>query len=170
MPYVHWDTAHKLERRNKCIDIAVEGKPVTARPSLDILSLYSEVSVEEHESKRINQKNSQADDPSTVLTRYELETRRYRRLFTVDELILLAYLNVLSSIHPRRTLDHSRYPTLEGDDINTRDRDQVVFRHTKSMGLKPRLMMVDQLWMWIIDDSKSTSYMGLVDGNTVGPQ
>ncbi|KAF2993228.1 hypothetical protein E8E13_001388 [Curvularia kusanoi] len=74
-------------------------------------------------------------------------------MYSDEELALLGYLNVNSPIHPRRTLDHSRYPTLQGEDIQNRDRDQVVYRHTKMLRLKPRLIMVDQLWMWIIDEN-----------------
>jgi len=156
MPYLHWDHAYKLQSRNNCIKIAVDGEPVPNRPCLDVLTQYSEETVEDIEKDHIDLKNSQADDPATVLTRSELEAERYRRMFTVDELILMAYLNVPSPIHPRRTLDHSRYPTLQGEDIDARDSDQVVYRHTKRLGIKPRLIMVDQLWMWSLNDSKSS--------------
>lgn len=159
MPYLHWDYAHKLQCRNNCIKIAVEGQPVPNRPSLDIMTQYSEETVEDVEKDHIDLKNSQADDPSSVLTRSELEAARYRRMFTIDELVMLAYLNVGSPIHPRRTLDHSRYPTLQGEDIDSRDLDQVVYRHTKRLGLKPRLIMVDQLWMWMLDDSKVNHWL-----------
>jgi hypothetical protein len=154
MPYLHWDWAHQLQRRNDCIQVAQSRKAVT-RPSLDILSQYSDNCADEIGKLVDEVKNSQADFPETVMTRHELEITRYRRFYNVNELVLMAYLNVKSPIHPRRTLDHSRYPTLCGDDINIRDSDQVVYRHTKGLGLKPRLMMVDQLWLWIIDESES---------------
>lgn len=154
MPFLHWDLAHQLQRRNACIQLARERRAVGARPSIEVMSQYAEDYARKISDDRIDTKNEQADNPYAVMTRHELELRRYRRLYTVDELALLGYLNVVSPIHPRRTLDHSRYPTLDGPDIENRDRDQVVYRHTKSMRLKPRLIMVDQLWMWIIDGSE----------------
>lgn len=157
MPYLHWDTVHKLELRNRCIRIATEGKAAPPRAPSEILSQYSDETVEENDRNRTALKNSQADDPSTVFNRSTLEMDSYRELFTVDELLLLSYLNVQSYIQPRRTLDHSRYHTLQGRDIEIRDMDQVVYRHTKRLGLKPRLMMVDQLWLWIIDNGESSS-------------
>jgi len=95
-----------------------------------------------------------------------------------DEKLLKEYLSAIPALHPRRTLDQSYYWTLE--DSSGRDRDQVVYRATApSPGLHykfrkhgnhprydqcsenvlktPRLVMVDQLWMWILDDSKSST-------------
>jgi hypothetical protein len=52
-------------------------------------------------------------------------------------------------------LDQSYYWTLK--DTSTRDRDQVVYRATNQEDQNPRIprvVMVDQLWMWILDGSK----------------
>lgn len=58
------------------------------------------------------------------------------------------------SLHIRRTLDQSYFLTLE--DTTKRDRDQVVYRETQlswttSMNVT-RVVMVDQLWLWILDE------------------
>jgi hypothetical protein len=153
MPYLHWDWAHQLQRRNECIQVA-QARKAAIRPSRDFLSQYSDHKADEIGKLVVDAKNTQADYPEIVMPRNELEIVRYRRFYTVNELVLMAYLNVKSPIHPRRTLDHSRYATLCGDDIDTRDADQVVYRHTKGLGMKPRLIMVDQLWLWIIDESE----------------
>ena len=58
-----------------------------------------------------------------------------------------------SNCHPRRTLDQSYYFTLSEDEISTRDEDQVISSYsTDVLGRKdPYLLIVDQLWLWVID-------------------
>lgn len=61
-------------------------------------------------------------------------------------------------LHMRRTLEQFYYWTAE--DTARRDREQVVCKGTRHHGEDPdpeatsRLVMVDQLWLWILDDSK----------------
>lgn len=95
--------------------------------------------------------------------------------FDTEERLITKYLHGRSPLHPRRTLDQSYYGSLKS--TGTRDRDQVVYRATKptahncSENLEresgkcqvcqedskkvPRLIMVDQLWLWILDESES---------------
>jgi hypothetical protein len=93
-----------------------------------------------------------------------------------DEKMVKHYLASTPPLHPRRTLDQSYYWTLR--DTRSRDRDQVVYRGTapspkllhhgcrkkadkdppcaqcqENAGKVPRVIMVDQLWMWILDES-----------------
>lgn len=67
-----------------------------------------------------------------------------------DEKLLRKHLLSERPVHIRRTLDQSYYWTLK--DTSSRDRDQVVYRATKDQN--PRIVMVDQLWLWILDGSK----------------
>ena len=62
-------------------------------------------------------------------------------------------------LHARRTLDQSYYWKLENTD--RRDEDQVVNRGTQagnSIYRTSRLVMVDQLWLYILDDSKRSTF------------
>jgi hypothetical protein len=98
----------------------------------------------------------------------------------VDETLIEEYLDAKPGLHPRRTLDQSHYWMI--DDTSSRDRDQVLYRHTAAstpphlhkcsamlyhidnrnscahcsafLGRIPRIVMVDQLWLWILDESK----------------
>ncbi|RYP64694.1 hypothetical protein DL771_008651 [Monosporascus sp. 5C6A] len=92
--------------------------------------------------------------------------------FDTEERLITKYLNERSPLHPRRTLDQSYYGALKS--TGARDRDQVVYRATKptfhycAESLEgeygkcracqddskkvPRLIMVDQLWLWILDE------------------
>lgn len=96
--------------------------------------------------------------------------------FRTEEKLIRTYLHSRPPLHPRRTLDQSYYGGLKN--TGTRDRDQVVYRATTPQGHDcddywdkdapgggkctqchedirkvSRLIMVDQLWLWILDES-----------------
>lgn len=79
--------------------------------------------------------------------------------FEADKRLVRDNINTRSPLHIRRTLDQYYFLTLE--DTSIRDRDQVVYRGTKpgrqSRSQNARVVMVDQLWLWILDDSQSPS-------------
>lgn len=77
-----------------------------------------------------------------------------------DEKLLRAHLLSKRPVHIRRTLDQSYYWTLK--DTSERDRDQVVYRATnkrdpKTKALTSKIVMVDQLWLWILDGREYVS-------------
>jgi hypothetical protein len=57
----------------------------------------------------------------------------------------------LPPLQPRRTLDEYFYTHLES--TLERDQDQVVYRYTESSP-QPKIFMVDQLWLWILNEGK----------------
>jgi hypothetical protein len=87
----------------------------------------------------------------------------------LEEQLTMKYLYAEPPMHPRRTLDQAYYGALRS--TGTRDRDQVVYRGTtpqphdcigmdacqqcnEDIRKTPRLLMVDQLWLWVLDESK----------------
>lgn len=94
--------------------------------------------------------------------------------FRTEARLIGTYLHGDAPLHPRRTLDQSYYGALKN--TGTRDRDQVVYRATtpqphdcyehldertgkcrqclEDIKKVPRLIMVDQLWLWILDESE----------------
>ncbi|CAG8962177.1 hypothetical protein HYFRA_00005226, partial [Hymenoscyphus fraxineus] len=110
-----------------------------------------------------------------------LAARLYEEMDSyTDEKIIVHHLKGSSPLHPRRTLDQSYYWTLR--DTRSRDRDQVVYRGTtthpkllyhdcpkkfierekndppcvqcvENSKKVARVVMVDQLWMWILDEN-----------------
>ena len=73
---------------------------------------------------------------------------------TLDEHLIKGYLwpNKPGEIPPlqlRRTLDQYYYTHLAT--TLDRDSDQVVYRYTSRTG-EPKMFMVDQLWLWILND------------------
>src|SRR6266481_217868 len=68
--------------------------------------------------------------------------------------LLIAYNWEKSPIHDRRTLDQAFYYTLPAKNIRKRDEDQVLYRYMggeDDLKDDPRILMVDQLWIWTID-------------------
>ncbi|KAK3305972.1 uncharacterized protein B0T15DRAFT_533949 [Chaetomium strumarium] len=71
-----------------------------------------------------------------------------------DSRLINDHLCTQSPLHPRRTLEQYYYWTAE--DTTPRDRQQVVYRATRMRNdpeAIPRVVMVDQLWMWILDEN-----------------
>jgi Mg2+ and Co2+ transporter CorA len=78
--------------------------------------------------------------------------RRLGKAKTYDEMLIRAHLATSTvSLHVRRTLDQFYYHNI---DTESRDQDQVVYRYqTQGKDLDscdPKIVMVDQLWMWIL--------------------
>src|SRR6266536_3870270 len=84
-----------------------------------------------------------------------------------DESLIEAYYE---SLHPRRTLDQFYYYMLE--DTEMRDKTQVIYHWAErqrqlhghsgqgmqKVGPNMHVMMVDQLWLWIIDESENHGF------------
>lgn len=73
---------------------------------------------------------------------------------TYDEMLIRAHLTSSTvSLHVRRTLDQSFYHNINTE---SRDQDQVVYRYQMKgkdgddHTFDPKVVMVDQLWMWIL--------------------
>lgn len=73
---------------------------------------------------------------------------------TYDEMLIRAHLATsTASLHVRRTLDQSFYHNI---DTQSRDQDQVVYRYQlrgtsiEDSEVDPKIVMVDQLWMWVL--------------------
>lgn len=94
-----------------------------------------------------------------------------------EEQLMIKYLHADPPLHPRRTLDQSYYGALKS--TGTRDRDQVVYRGTtpephdcigmaeceqcnEDIRKVPRIVMVDQLWLWILDESRSAPLLDVL--------
>ncbi|KAK4247520.1 hypothetical protein C7999DRAFT_41176 [Corynascus novoguineensis] len=85
----------------------------------------------------------------------------------IEEQLTMSYLHAEPPLHPRRTLDQAYYGALRS--TGARDRDQVVYRGTtaqphpcvgpeacpqcnEDIRKTPRILMVDQLWLWCLDE------------------
>ncbi|XXG95297.1 hypothetical protein Hte_001558 [Hypoxylon texense] len=66
---------------------------------------------------------------------------------SADLQLVKGYLNHQRPLHIRRTLDQYFY---SGIDTTVRNKDQVVSRYCKRNRWEDKMLMVDQLWLWII--------------------
>ncbi|KLJ07588.1 hypothetical protein EMPG_16946 [Blastomyces silverae] len=72
-----------------------------------------------------------------------------------DEHLVKGYLSPLnpadSPLHLRRTLDQYFYTHLTN--TTARDDGQVVYRYTRDNFAEPKIFMIDQLWLWVLNDN-----------------
>ncbi|KAM7183911.1 hypothetical protein V8F20_012434 [Naviculisporaceae sp. PSN 640] len=151
MPYLHWETS---SRRKKMVDVVNE-----AIASLDVnkrqhrkptLSTAAEVAA------KLSDNSEYKPTYKNLLGRYLLKVARVADEidFEADERLLRDNVNRNPPLHIRRTIDQYYFPTLE--DTSLRDKDQVVYRGTRAgrsfHAKNTRVVMVDQLWLWILDD------------------
>lgn len=75
-----------------------------------------------------------------------------------DACLIRGYLRGPKSLHVRRTLDQSHYSMLPSTE--ERDIDQVLLKRgkrTRDRGSMLKVVMVDQLWLWIFKGMSSVS-------------
>lgn len=162
MPYLHWETQQRCEKmadiikeesktHNHYRSHVTEWKRATLyKSALEAITKHS--SQLEEDTNEVAQKLERPP-----LAAYLLQIAKIYNAMEIypDVRMLRDYLYKKSPIHPRRTLDQSYYWRLPNTDI--RDKDQVVYRETKcgrSIFKTPRVLMVDQLWLYILDDRK----------------
>lgn len=69
--------------------------------------------------------------------------------------VMRDYSGMVSSLHPRRSLDQFFYSSLP--ETTTRDKDQVVSKNTAHTRAGKKMVMVDQLWLWILEVARPHS-------------
>lgn len=131
MPYVHW------EAEGARVDMSKVVKSITSSQQLGVERLSQAF---KKKIRRKLRKRAAADDPNKALLEYYLFPQSSR-----------------SPLHIRRTLDQFQYYMT--DNTDDRDSDQVITRYfqRRHEGVTIPIMMVDQLWLWILDNSEDQS-------------
>jgi hypothetical protein len=167
MPYLHWETDRGRMLSAKCAKKASEHKMVSVSEIVaqarDKASHAAEVAHNHGEQQVAPPSRKRALGQLLFSAATLLEAME----FHTEEQLTFRYLHERPPLHPRRTLDQSYYGALKS--TGTRDRDQVVYRGTQpvphdcldpstcqqcrdEIRKVPRLVMVDQLWLWILDE------------------
>ncbi|KAH0559254.1 hypothetical protein GP486_004233 [Trichoglossum hirsutum] len=131
MPYLHWDTFDSHQKRRAC---------------LQHLEQSPRHRVVRHATTSTVGTGSLTGQPAIPHGARTLEHRLLEAYWTADR-----------PIHARRSLDGFYYPNIK--DLEARDKDQVLYKHTRdpNSGYKTaKMLMVDQLWMWVIGDPRQT--------------
>ncbi|KAK0619465.1 hypothetical protein B0T14DRAFT_208799 [Immersiella caudata] len=156
LPYLHWETDSRRAKMVQAIQEAPGAKSKSARKTeIDVVTLLQKKA---DQSKNWNIKTFRASEKPTrsALGQYLIDLARVADAmdYEADEQLLRDNLHKDPPLHIRRTLDQYYFLTL--DDTSARDRDQVVYRETRAgrsfHSRNTRVVMVDQLWLWILDD------------------
>ncbi|XMA07793.1 hypothetical protein WAI453_000584 [Rhynchosporium graminicola] len=173
MPYLHWET-HR--RRKKMTDIMKEvtdeyhrDRPHVTESLREELAKSAEelylkharqltyfLSSDDLAKQKANPPKTMGDKKRGTLGEYLLQIAKIYDALDIepDVRILRDHLHKNPPLHARRTLDQSYYWKLQNTD--GRDEDQVVYRETKrgrNISRTSRIIMVDQLWLYILDDN-----------------
>jgi hypothetical protein len=176
MPYLHWETDRgRIQTANKIKEVSqnklslaevldkAKNRLSRVPSSVDLAPIPSVKHHEVYDGPPRPRRHILGDLLRTAASLLEAME------FQVEEQLISEYLHAKPPLHPRRTLDQSYYGALKN--TGTRDRDQVVYRATtpephehdpswdacvqckEDIRKIPRLIMVDQLWLWILDES-----------------
>ncbi|OJD27330.1 hypothetical protein ACJ73_01282 [Blastomyces percursus] len=108
----------------------------------------------------IKRRRTFPDIPENVRQQTDAATKetnagRTKPRVPLDEHLVKGYLSPLnpadSPLHLRRTLDQYFYTHLTN--TAARDDGQVVYRYTRDNSTEPKIFMVDQLWLWVLNDN-----------------
>ena len=154
----HRDRPHVTESlREEVAKTAEELCLKHARQLIEYLTL-DESSKKKKKRKEPQPKPGESRKKRGALGEYLLQIAKIYEALDIesDVRILRDHLHKNPPLHARRTLDQSYYWKLQNTD--GRDEDQVVYRETKrgrNISRTSRVIMVDQLWLYILDDSMS---------------
>jgi hypothetical protein len=162
MPYLHWEIEERLLRMSKIVQTrTAEQKPERGRTGISFRSKFAEIASNWRIKlgRPVPTKKSERGPwtPQSALGRYLWYAAKLFEIIdeAADERLISEHLYSTSPLHMRRTLDQFYYWTVV--DTTAQDQNQVVSHGTKSSSdpeATGRVVMVDQLWMWILDQSK----------------
>ncbi|KAJ3561999.1 hypothetical protein NPX13_g8733 [Xylaria arbuscula] len=139
MPYIHWESEFGKAEMDKVVG---EAKHMSRNRLTQVRDFISD---------QVGRWIASADNASTALHKeeewiYEETSPDSRLLYTY------LYTSGMPPLHVRRTFDQFQY--YMNDNTAARDSDQVISRyfHRRFGDLPVPIMMVDQLWMWIIGE------------------
>jgi hypothetical protein len=168
MPYLHWEIEERLRRMSKVVQDTTKNHEANTKEKkfqkgkfVDIAKNWriklAQPGVTREEGEEVGKGSGRKWRPRSPLALYLWHVAKLFELIdeAADERHIADHLYSSPPLHMRRTLDQFYYWTVE--DTSHRDREQVVCRGTRSLSdpeATTRVIMVDQLWLWILDESK----------------
>ena len=176
MPYLHWEIENRLVRMTNVVrktrqlkeqeyDLERSAKrrgtwgSVVERAAMAARAQRLNSSTSEHPDVGGADESSRPWRPQSPLGKYLwLASKLYQLIDEAADWRLIGnHLYTQSPLHIRRTLE--QYSCWTSEDTQQRDLQQVVYRGTRLRNdpeAIPRVVMVDQLWLWILDESEFT--------------
>jgi hypothetical protein len=166
MPYLHWETHRRRKQMAEVIEQVTSKHQEKRSHATEILTdelkrITDELITARAMSDPIVTQLNAAKKGDLVKSRstlgeYLIQISKIYEAMDIepDVRMLRDYLHEKPPLHSRRTLDQSYYWKLAN--TNKRDEDQVVYRATmqgKNISRTTRVVMVDQLWLYILDES-----------------
>lgn len=174
MPYLHWEIEKRLVRMTNVVrktrqmkerEFAIERLSkrkgtwgsVVERAAMAARAQRLSSTTSEQPGGRDGDEYSPPWRPQSPLGTYLwLASKLYQLIDEAADWRLISdHLYTQSPLHIRRTLE--QYSCWTSEDTLHRDRQQVVYRGTRMRNdpeAIPRVVMVDQLWLWILDESE----------------
>ncbi|KAL2277074.1 hypothetical protein FJTKL_00213 [Diaporthe vaccinii] len=172
MPYLHWETSARRARMAKAVKAILKeeeaknakSKYRTKRSATlrqDIDKKYKNLfQTQEQKHREMASKMMKKTSQPTKLGKYLMCLAQLWDAMDMEPDERLVRYGLTSPatngkpleplLHIRRTLDQSYFLNLK--DTSQRDQDQVVYRATQGHGNLTRVVMVDQLWLWVLDE------------------
>lgn len=148
IPYLHFEKQRDFKKMTEAVNKAIDTWASHSLPKIDDRPSAADqrsdsASGSGHNSSRHSQLRSGLDTNNSPGSLHRILIEGYLKP-GVEE-------GDVPPLQIRRTLDHYYYSHLES--TSRRDSDQVVQRYTsKFIDVDPKMFMVDQLWLWILDD------------------
>ncbi|KAK6839337.1 hypothetical protein PG987_005203 [Apiospora arundinis] len=147
LPYMHWETGHRRDKMVQAIDRTVGRKKDPA---------FLDITMKTMETTDMSRTATKPKPWRRLLARYLFAVAQVAEQmdYEADERLLRDYVTADPPLHIRRTLDQYCFVNL--DDTSKRDKDQVVYRGTldkRDSRTQSRVVMVDQLWLWVLDNN-----------------
>ena len=166
MPYLHWEIEKRLLRMSKIVQRqTAEHRPEFGMRSFNFRSKFADIAgnwrIKVGQLAPTERIEREQWMPSSALGKYLWFAAKLFEIIdeAADERLISEHLHSTSPLHMRRTLDQFYYWTVI--DTTAQDQNQVVCHGTRSSSdpeATGRVVMVDQLWMWILDQSKTSVY------------
>ncbi|KAK3386163.1 hypothetical protein B0H63DRAFT_560601 [Podospora didyma] len=173
MPYLHWEIEKRLVRMTNVVrktrrmneqefDFERRSKRRGTWGSVVERATARAQRINSTNSDQLNGGTGELEEgsppwrPRSPLGSYLWQASKLFQLIdeAADWRLISDHLYTDSPLHVRRTLEQYYYWT--ADDTTHRDRQQVVYRETRmknDIEAIPRVVMVDQLWLWILDEN-----------------
>ncbi|KAK8004927.1 hypothetical protein PG990_010964 [Apiospora arundinis] len=147
LPYMHWETGH---RRDKMVQVIGQTTGRKKDPA------FLDITMKNMETTDMSNTATKPKPWRRLLARYLFAVAQVAEQmdYEADERLLRDYVTADPPLHIRRTLDQYCFVNL--DDTSKRDKDQVVYKGTldkRDSRTQSRVVMVDQLWLWVLDNN-----------------
>jgi hypothetical protein len=165
MPYLHWEIEQRLLRMSEVVQVTTRLEEQNTKHRKKQRSKFAEAAsnwrIKLGQRAVMRKAKESSWRPHSPLAKYLWYVAKLFEIIdeAADERLIREHLHSSPPLHMRRTLDQFYYWTVE--DTSLRDQDQVVCRGTRSKDdpeATTRVVMVDQLWLWILDESKARNF------------